>query len=127
MFRSVKRCRDVPFLHETFAPAGWIQHLCPELQVALLAMMTVEPIKVEQIGLEDTKDPRLVCVLDRVPSSDALIAARRATSSYRLNHLDDAIGCPNHRESLNWTAALNAQEGNAAPGLAGRLRALMFR
>lgn len=125
MFKSVKRCRDVPFLHETFASTRWLQHLCPELQVALTAMMTVEPIKVAQLGITNVKDPALVCVLDRAPSAAALAAAKRATGSYKLNHLDDAIGCPAHRERIDWAAV--TPEETAEPSLTGRLRTLVSR
>lgn len=121
MSSQASHCGTVPFLHETYPPNSWLQHLCPELQVALLAIMTVDPIKVAQLGIADVRDPALMCVLDRAPSAEALAAARRATSSYRLNHRTDAIGCAVHRESLVWDAP------PAAPSLARRLLALVGR
>ncbi|NNM77226.1 hypothetical protein HJG53_09955 [Sphingomonas sp. ID1715] len=117
----------MPFLHATFSADSWIQHLCPELQVALLAMMTAEPLRVAELGEENVKDPGLVAILDRMPSERARAAARRATSSYRLNHLDDGIGCPVHHQRIDWTAAWLERHRNDVPSLRDRLRALVGR
>ncbi|HEV2569863.1 hypothetical protein [Sphingomonas sp.] len=125
MFHAAKPCREIPSLHRTYSAQSWIQHLCPELQVALLAMMTAEPLQVAELGEENVKDPGLVAILDRMPSDAARSAARRATSSYRLNHLDDGIGCPAHRQRLNWTAAWLGQKPDEPPSFRGRLRALI--
>lgn len=119
MFKSVSSSFGaVPSLHATYPPTSWLQHLCPELQVALTAMMTVEPLKVAELGEESAG---LVCVLDRAPSAQALAAAKRATSSYKLVHGTTVIACPAHHDRLYW----QADEAESAPGLANRMLSLV--
>ena len=118
MFKSVSSSYGaVPSLHVAYPPTSWLQHLCPELQVALTAMMTVEPLKVAELGEESAG---LVCVLDRAPSPPALAAARRATSSYKLVHGASGIACPVHSDRLFWEVV--AEE---APGLAARVLSMV--
>lgn len=118
MFKSVAPSPDAPFLHVTYPPNSWLQHLCPELQVALTAMMTVKPLKVMELGEEHDG---LVCVLDRAPSTAARAAAKRATSSYKLVHGSAVIACPAHNNRLFWAA----EEVDEAPGLAARMLSLV--
>jgi hypothetical protein len=119
MFKSVSSSYGaVPSLHVTYPPNSWLQHLCPELQVALTAMMTVEPLKVETLGEESAG---LVCVLDRAPSPSALTAAKRATSSYKLVHGASGIVCPAHGDRLFW----EVEAVEEAPGLAARVLSLV--
>jgi len=119
MFKSVSSSFGAsPSLHATYPSNSWLQHLCPELQVALTAMMTVEPLKVAELGEESAG---LVCVLDRAPSPAALAAAKRATSSYKLVHGASGIVCPVHSDRLFW----EAEPVEEAPGLAARVLSLV--